>query len=42
MKVPKDKFDAILKKLIDTPPKPQKEIKTSGKRGSKSPILQKP
>ena len=42
MKVRKDEFDAILKKLLNTPPKPRKEIKTAGKHGSKSPILQKP
>lgn len=42
LKVRKDKFDAIIKKLLSSPPKPRKEIKTSGKRGSKNPILQKP
>jgi hypothetical protein len=39
MKVEKDKFDAVLGKLLKTKPKPKKEIKTSGKRGSKKPIM---
>jgi hypothetical protein len=42
LKVRKDKFDAVLGKLLKAEPKPRKSIKTSGRRGSKSPLLQKP
>ncbi len=41
MKVQKDKFDALLSKLIKAKPEPRKKIKTRGKRGSKLPILAK-
>jgi hypothetical protein len=39
MKVEKQKFDNLLGKLLKAKPEPRKEIKTSGKSGSKSPIL---
>lgn len=39
--VEKDKFDAVLKALLDTKPIERKKIKTSGKRGPKTPIFQK-
>jgi hypothetical protein len=42
MKVRKDKFDAVLGKFLKAAPKPRKSIKTSGRRGSKTPFLQKP
>jgi hypothetical protein len=35
MKVEKNKFDAALAKLLKAKPAPKKNIKTSGKRGSK-------
>jgi hypothetical protein len=38
MKVEKEKFDALLGKLLKAKPEPRKKIKTTGKRGSK-PIL---
>jgi len=37
MKVEKEKFDALLTKLIKAKPEPRKKIKTTGKRGK--PIL---
>jgi hypothetical protein len=39
MKVEKEKFDSLLGKLLKAEPKPRKKIKTSGKRGSKKPLL---
>jgi hypothetical protein len=39
MKVDKDKFDALLGKLMQTPPETAKTIKPEGKAGS---ILPKP
>jgi hypothetical protein len=42
MKVEKQKFDAVLKALLNTKPIARKDIKTSGKRGPKTPIFQKP
>jgi hypothetical protein len=39
MKVSKEKFDAVLGKLIAAKPEPRKKIKTQGKSGSKAPIL---
>jgi len=41
MKVRKDKFDAVLGKLLKAAPKPRKSIKTAGKHGPKTPILTK-
>jgi hypothetical protein len=40
MKVEKQKFDALLSKLIKAKPEPRKKIKTTGKRTAK-PILPK-
>jgi hypothetical protein len=42
MKANKEKFDALLGKLLKTKPEPRKKIKTTGRRGSKAPILSKP
>jgi hypothetical protein len=39
MKVEKEKFDAVLTKLIKAKPSPRKKIKTQGRRGSKKPLL---
>jgi hypothetical protein len=39
MKVGKEKFDSLLGKLLKAKPEPRKKIKTSGKHGSKRPIL---
>lgn len=41
MKVEKRKFDNVLSKLLKAKPEPRKKIKTTGRRGSKSPILSK-
>lgn len=41
MKVPKDKFDNVLGRLLQESPKPLKKIKTRGRRGPKTPILVK-
>jgi hypothetical protein len=41
MKVEKEKFDALLSKLIKAKPEPRGKIKTTGKHGSKKPILSK-
>jgi hypothetical protein len=41
MKVDKTKFDALLKKVIDSKPVPRTSIKAEGKRGPKNPILSK-
>jgi len=40
-KVRKDRFDALLTKLLAAKPEPRKKIKTQGRTGSKSPILGK-
>jgi hypothetical protein len=40
-KVEKAKFDALLTKLLAAKPEPRKQIKTRGRKGSKSPILSK-
>ncbi len=40
--VEKKKFDAVLSALLKSKPKPRKNIKTSGKRGAKTPMFQKP
>jgi hypothetical protein len=42
MKVEKKKFDDLLAKLLKAKPEPRKKIKTTGRRGSKVPILSKP
>jgi hypothetical protein len=39
--VEKKKFDAVLAALLGSKPKPQSEIKTSGKRGPKCPMFPK-
>jgi hypothetical protein len=39
MKVEKEKFDSLLRKLLKAKPEPRKKIKTKGKRGPKTPIL---
>jgi hypothetical protein len=39
MKVEKQKFDDALTKLLRAKPQPRKKIKTKGKRGPKTPIL---
>jgi len=39
MKVEKEKFDAILVKLIKAKPAPRKSIKTQGRRGEKKAII---
>jgi hypothetical protein len=41
MKVEKEKFDAALSKLLKAKPEPRKKIKTTGRRGSKAPIITK-
>lgn len=40
--VDKKKFDTVLAALLNSPPIERKKIKTSGKRGSKAPLFQKP
>jgi hypothetical protein len=40
MKVEKQKFDTILVKLLKAKPEPRKNLKTTGRRGSKKAILQ--
>ena len=40
--VEKDKFDAALSKLLNAKPVPRTSIKSTGRRGSKKPILAKP
>ncbi len=42
LKVNKEKFDAVLSALLKSKPIGRKRIKTSGKRGSKAPLFQKP
>jgi hypothetical protein len=39
MKVEKRKFDALLSKVLQTKPQPREKIKTRGKGGPKSPII---
>ena len=40
--VEKEKFDSMLTALLKSKPVELKNIKTSGKRGSKAPFFQKP
>ena len=40
--VEKEKFDAVLSALLKSKPIERKNIKTSGKRGTKAPLFQKP
>jgi hypothetical protein len=40
--VEKEKFDAVLAALLKSKPIERSQIKTSGKRGSKAPLFQKP
>ena len=42
MKVEKQKFDAVLGKLLKAKPVPRTSIKATGKRSPKTPILAKP
>ena len=42
MKVDKDKFDALLGKMMQAPPEPKKAIKTDGITGSKAPLVPPP
>lgn len=42
MKVEKEKFDAVLGKLIKAKPVPRTSVKATGRRGPKKPILRKP
>lgn len=37
--VEKEKFDAVLKKLLEKKPIPAKELKTRGRKGSKAPLI---
>lgn len=39
VKVEKDKFDNLLKKLIKAKPEPHKKIKTQGRQSKKTPII---
>jgi hypothetical protein len=39
MKVEKEKFDSLLGRLLKAKPEPRKKIKTTGKHGSKKPII---
>ncbi len=39
MKVEKEKFDALLGKLLKAKPEPRKKIKTQGRHGTKKPII---
>jgi hypothetical protein len=39
MRVEKEKFDAVLTKLIKAKPQPRKGIKTEGRRGEKKAII---
>jgi hypothetical protein len=41
LKAEKEKFDAVLQRLLSAKPKPRSKIKTNGKRGSKQPLLKK-
>jgi hypothetical protein len=41
MKVEKQKFDSLLGKLLKAKPEPRKQIKTQGRKGSKTPVLAK-
>jgi hypothetical protein len=40
--VEKEKFDTVLKALLESEPIERKGIQTSGKRGSKAPLFLKP
>ena len=39
MKVNKDQFDALLHRMMQTPPEPKKTIRTEGIKGSKEPLI---
>jgi hypothetical protein len=39
--VEKEKFDAVMSALLKSKPISRKEIKTAGKHGTRTPILQK-
>lgn len=39
MKVEKEKFDALLHKMVSAKPEPRHKIKTKGKHAPKTPIL---
>jgi hypothetical protein len=41
MKVEKQKFDALLSRVLRTKPAPREKIKNGGKHGPKTPILAK-
>jgi len=41
MKVEKQKFDALLSKVLRSKPTPRHKIKSNGKRGPKTPIFAK-
>jgi hypothetical protein len=41
LKVSREGFESAIKRLANTPPIKRTDIKTSGKRGSKKPILAK-
>ena len=41
MKVEKEKFDAVLGKMLKAKPEPRQKIKTEGRKGPKTPILAK-
>jgi hypothetical protein len=40
--VPKEKFDGMLSRILQSKPLSRDEIKSTGKRGPKTPILAKP
>jgi len=40
--VEKKKFDAVLSALLNSKPIPRRKIKTSGKRGPKTPLFARP
>lgn len=42
MKIEKGVFDSALRKILRSKPIPRAKIKTSGRRGTKTPILAKP
>ena len=42
LSISKDAFDKAMSKILTAKPVPRKEIKSSGKYGSKAPIFAKP
>jgi len=42
VKVEKKKFDELLTRVVNTKPAPRENIKSKGKRGPKTPIIQSP